>query len=324
MGKRSLSLGKRRGLSQCSDGCGHFNILALDHRQAVKKVFSGSPDPYAEAVAFKRAVVRTLAPISTAVLLDPSIGAGPCLADGSLPGGCGLVVTLEASGYAGPSHARTSRLPEDWSPDRIKRMGASAVKLLVYYHPRSETAAAMRNLVARVDHDCQRLDVPLFLEILTYSPHPDGSSLSPEERIEAVVQAAADLTPLGGDVLKTEFPVDVKAQPDPAEWQHACRLLNDASAIPWVLLSAGVDYPVFAQQVEGVCKAGASGILAGRAIWKEALGAPDSERDAFLCTTGRERMQNLQQICSRYARPYFDSLESEPLAEDWYTCYAGL
>jgi tagatose-1,6-bisphosphate aldolase len=322
--KKLLSLGKRRGLSQCANDHDVFNILALDHRQAIKKVFGDQPDPYAEAVKFKRAVVRTLSPLATAVLLDPSIGVGPCVGDNSLPGKCGLVITVEASGYEGPAHARVSRLPADWSADRIKRIGASAVKLLVYYHSRSKTASAMRDLVAQVSSECEKLDVPMFLEVLTYSPDPENPKLSSEALTEAVVQAAADLTPLGGDILKAEFPVDVKTQPDQKRWEEACRKISQASKIPWVLLSAGVDYPVFAQQTEVACKAGASGILAGRAIWKEALEGPVGERDNFLKTVCCERLQNLQSISSRYGKPFMDFYETAPLTEDWYKSYPGL
>jgi tagatose 1,6-diphosphate aldolase len=324
MSKRVLSLGKQRGLHQCTNDQFVFNILALDHRQAIKKVFLDQPDPYGEAVAFKRAVVKILSPVSTAVLLDPSIGAGPCVVDYSMPGHRGLVVTVEASGYEGASHARVSRLPVDWTCEQIKRMGASAVKLLVYYHSRSQTASAMQDLVAQVSDECRRLDIPLFLEVLTYSPDPGGAKLSAEERTEAVVNAAADLTPLGGDILKSEFPVNVKSQPDQKQWEDACCSLSQASEIPWVLLSAGVDFPVFAEQTVVACKAGASGILAGRAIWKEALEVPAGERDHFLRTTGCERLQQLQAICNQYGRPYTEFFESESLSENWYGAYSGI
>lgn len=323
MKKRTLSLGKQRGLSQCANDQYVFNILALDHRQAIKKVFGDQPDPYAESVKFKRAVVKALAPFSTAFLLDNSIGAGPCVVDYSLPGQCGLILTVEASGYEGPSHARISRLKDDWGCEQIKRMGASAVKLLVFYHSRSEEAPAMRDLVAKVSNECKRLDTPLFLEVLTYSPDPNKEKLSPEETTEAVVQAAADLTPIGGDIYKAEFPVDVKSQPDSNQWADACKSLNQASEIPWVLLSAGVDYPIFAKQAEVACKAGASGILAGRAIWKEALEVPVSDRNKFLIDIGQERLQHLQSICNKYARPYTEVFDSEILAEDWYKTYPG-
>ncbi len=323
MNQRTLTLGKRRGLSQCTASNGTFTIVALDHRQAIKSVFAGRPDPYAAAVDFKREVVSALAPASTAFLLDPAIGAGPLLADGSLPGDRGLIVCVEASGYAGPSYARLSRLPQDWDVARIKRMAASAVKLLVYYHPQSPTAESIRDLVCEVSEAAQACDLPLFLEILTYSADPARKALSPAERLEVILRAAEDLTRLGGDVLKAEFPLDVKAEPDEHLWEQACRSLTRASVVPWVLLSAGVDFDVFCRQAEAACRAGASGILAGRAIWKEALELPEGQRGAFLETVGRQRMQTLGEICRRYAAPYTRYLQAQSLDEDWPAAYAG-
>jgi tagatose 1,6-diphosphate aldolase len=321
--QRTLTLGKRRGLSQCAAPDGTFTIAALDHRQAIKSVFDSLPDPYAAAVDFKREVASALAPVSTAFLLDPAIGAGPLLADGSLPGTCGLVVCVEASGYAGPPHARLSRLPQGWDVARIKRMASSAVKLLVYYHPQSPTAGSIRDLVCQVSEAAQACDLPLFLEILTYSADPERKDLPPAERLEVILRAAEDLTRLGGDVLKAEFPLDVKAELDERRWEPACRSLTRASAVPWVLLSAGVDFEVFCRQAEAACKAGASGILAGRAIWKEALELPAGQRRDFLETVGRQRMQALGEICRRYAAPYTRYLQVQSLDEDWPAAYAG-
>jgi tagatose 1,6-diphosphate aldolase len=324
MNQRTLTLGKRRGLSQCAASNGTFNIVALDHRQMIKSVFAGCADPYAAAVDFKRNVVATLASVSTAFLLDPAIGAGPLLADGSLPGTCGLIVCVEASGYAGPPHARLSRLPQGWDVARVKRMGASAVKLLVYYHPQAPTAGSIRELVCQVSEAAQASDLPLFLEILTYSADPEHKALSPAERLEVILRAAGDLTRLGGDVLKAEFPLDVQAEQDERLWKDACADLTRASAIPWVLLSAGVDFDVFCRQAEAACKAGASGILAGRAIWKEALELSQGQRRDFLETDGCQRMQALGEICRRYATPYTQYLQVQPLGEDWLVDYASL
>ena len=61
-------------------------------------------------VDFKRAVVRELGGAGTGVLLDPEIGVGPAIADGSLAGGTGLIVAVEATGYEGPPGARVSRV----------------------------------------------------------------------------------------------------------------------------------------------------------------------------------------------------------------------
>lgn len=323
MTTKNLSLGKLRGLSQCANEQFVFNILALDHRSVLRKAFSDLPDPYAESVTFKRAIVKSLSPYSTAFLLDNSIGAGPSIVSNSLPGKVGFILTVEASGYAGESHNRVSRLNDDWGCEQIKRMGATAVKLLVYYHPKAEQAPAMKDLVSQVSEECERLDIPLFLEVLTYSKDPENSKLSPEEKTEVVIQAAADLSPIGGDIYKAEFPLDVRAQMDHKLWIDACESLTQASAIPWVLLSAGVDFPVFAEQTEIACKAGASGILAGRAIWKEALEVSQQERESFLQTTGRDRMLKLGEIVNKYAVPYTKLYTSEELPEDWYTNYPG-
>src|SRR4029078_11200977 len=83
---------------------------------------------YEEMVAFKRAVVRSLAPVATGTLLDPEIGAAQCIADGSLPPTSGLIVAIEATGYAGPPTARISRVLEGWSGEKGKLMGGAAAQ----------------------------------------------------------------------------------------------------------------------------------------------------------------------------------------------------
>ena len=146
-----LRPGTLRGLRQCASARGTFTILALDHRQNLRRELRpDDPDSvtYDEMVAFKRAVVRALAPIATGTLLDPEVGAAQCIADGSMPASSGLVVAVEATGYEGPSTARESRLLEGWSVDQAARTGASALKLLLYYHPDAANAAGQEALLA--------------------------------------------------------------------------------------------------------------------------------------------------------------------------------
>ena len=65
---RSYALGTRRGLDACASARGTFAVLALDHRQNLRRELRPA-DPaavtYEEMVAFKRAVVRALAPVAT-------------------------------------------------------------------------------------------------------------------------------------------------------------------------------------------------------------------------------------------------------------------
>ena len=58
-----------------------------------------------------------------------------------------------------------------------------------------------------------------------------------------------------------------------------CAQITDAVSSPWVVLSSGVPADVFPQAVELACREGASGFLAGRAVWAAVIGSDDVERD---------------------------------------------
>jgi tagatose 1,6-diphosphate aldolase len=327
-GAPDYRLGARRGLDACASQRGTFTVLALDHRQNLRKALhpdDPSAATYEEMVAFKRAVVRALAPVATGTLLDPEIGAAQCIADGSLPATSGLIVAIEATGYEGPATARISRILDGWSVDAAKRIGASAAKLLVYYHPDAANAADQEALVARVAADCRAADLALFVEPLSFSL-VDGEKLSGEARRAVVVETARRLTAIGGDVLKAEFPYDPSVT-DAARWRDACQELDAASRVPWVLLSGGVDDATFEAQVEAACAAGASGVLAGRSVWEGAATFGPSERDRFLATNGRDRLERLATLVDRAGRPWREhpgSLANAPEpGEGWYRGYAG-
>jgi tagatose 1,6-diphosphate aldolase len=318
--------GTRRGLDACASARGTFAVLALDHRQNLRReLHPEAPDAttYDEMVAFKRAVVRALAPFATGTLLDPEIGAAQAIADGSLPGRAGLIVAVEATGYEGPPSARVSRILPDWSVEQAKRMGASAAKLLVYYHPAAASARQQEQLVADVASDCVRLDLPLFVEPLGYDP-VTGGKLTGEARRACVVETARRLTRLGATVLKAEFPYDA-AVTDQAAWAAACAELDQASAVPWVLLSGGVDDATFARQTAVACGAGASGVLVGRSVWAPAATLPPSDRGAWLAGEGRERLLALARLVDELAKPWrarpdLSGNATSP-GEGWYRGY---
>jgi tagatose-1,6-bisphosphate aldolase len=298
-------LGTRRGLEACASARGTFAVLALDHRQNLRReLHPEAPEAatYAEMVAFKQAVIRALAPFATGSLLDPEIGAAQCIADGSLPGRAGLLVALEATGYEGPPTARVSRVLPGWSVAQAKRMGASAAKLLVYYHHEAANAADQERFVADVAADCRAADFPLFVEPLGFDP-VSGGRLTSEARRRGVVETARRLTALGGDILKAEFPYDAGVD-DPGAWADACAELHEASRVPWVLLSGGVDDATFERQVAAACAAGASGVLVGRSVWAPAATMPPAERDAWLATEGRRRLERLAGLVDERGTPW--------------------
>ncbi len=324
--RRGYAVGSRRGLEACASPRGTFAVLALDHRQNLRRELRpADPDSvtYDEMVDFKRAAVRALAPVATGTLLDPEIGAAQCIADGSLPARAGLILALEATGYEGPSTARISRILDGWSVEKAKRMGASAAKLLVYYHPDAPNAANQERLVADVAADCRAHDIALFVEPLSFSI-VEGETLSGEARRRVVVETARRLTAIGADILKAEFPYDSSVS-DRGLWREACAELDGASAVPWVLLSGGVDEATFEAQVSTACGAGASGVLVGRSVWAEAATMAPAARDAFLTTTGRERLGRLADLVESVGRPWHDRpsrLMAAPTPGDgWYRDY---
>lgn len=160
----------------------------------------------------------------------------------------------------------------------------------------------------RVAATCLEAEIPLFLEPLSYSLKPSKSKPSGEERRRVVIETARRLTAIQGvDVLKAEFPLDAETSKDEATGTDACQELTAASRVPWVLLSAGVDFETYLRQVSVATRAGASGVAVGRAVWKEALEIPAQERAAFLDSVAGERMDRLSALCRVLASPWMDS-----------------
>ena len=129
---KPISIGKYRGLQQIASKRGTFTCLALDHRQNLRKANPAFVDD-AELSRFKLDVTKALAQRATAVLLDPEVSAAQAIASRAIPNNVGLVVAVESTGYTGDATARQAQIIPGWNVEKAKRMGASAIKLLVYY-----------------------------------------------------------------------------------------------------------------------------------------------------------------------------------------------
>ena len=123
---------------------------------------------------------------------------------------------------------------------------------------------------------------------------------------------------MGVDILKLPFPLDHTQSQDKKEWQDACDAVNEACTIPWALLSAGVTFDTFVKQTEIACKAGASGVIVGRAVWAEAVELTGEARKSFVNSIATERMRALSAICRDYARPWYHSVQAPETDLDWF------
>jgi tagatose 1,6-diphosphate aldolase len=130
-----ISIGKLRGLQQISDDTGRFTMIAMDQRGSLQKMLhpeNPKASTYREMEAVKIGVTQALAPFASGYLLDPEFGVGPAINRFVLPARTGLLVSLETSGYEKKGNWRLTKLLDGWSVEKVKRLGASAAKLLIF------------------------------------------------------------------------------------------------------------------------------------------------------------------------------------------------
>lgn len=124
-------------------------------------------------------------------------------------------------------------------------------------------------------------------------PHPEAGQLL--IGVKAVGICGSDL------YIKLEFPIDESS--DEHEWRDACLEVTAASPRPWTLLSAGRSIETFGRQLEVACEAGASGYVAGRAVWNGLVAGGFTEADDAT-REARRRLQHLTDIAVTHATPW--------------------
>jgi len=330
VGTTRISIGKLRGLQQISDDTGRFTMIAMDQRGSLQKMLH--PDnpkaaTYAEMEAVKLGVTQALAPHASGYLLDPEFGVAPAINRFVLPGRTGLLVALEQSGYEKKGNWRLTTLLDGWTVEKVKRLGASAAKLLLFFNPDAprEIVDHQLKVVKTIADECRRLDLAFVCEPMSYPVDMSDEEFG-RKKADTIIRTAEVLSPLGFDVLKAEFPGDPKVTPDPEELRKNCERLSRATKVPWVVLSAGADFDVFRGLVELACQGGASGFLAGRAIWKDAFREKALEAQmAYVRTQGVKNFQALADLAHRHARPWWDFYGGKEKLQDhfegWYVKY---
>jgi len=270
-------------------------------------------------------LLRQLGAMATAVMLDPEYSMAQAIATGALPGNVGFLAAVEAQGYLGDPTVTQTSLLDGWGVEKAKRVGANAIKLLVLYRPDAGAITDRQDEVIReVVTDCARFDIPLFLEPLAYALEPETTTDSIEfsqVRRRLAVDTVRRLGALGPDVLKVQFPVDTRFESDRSIWVDACDELNEASPVPWALLSGGDPYELFREQVQVACEAGASGFLVGRALWGDYVAAPRADQARLMNDTVRPRFAELAALAARYGHNWAARYRLPTPDEHWYSTY---
>lgn len=320
----AISAGKLWGYRRLSDEGGRFKMVAVDQRPPIKALIReklGTDEaPFEEVCAFKRLLAETLGSRATALLLDPYF-AYPAAIDAVSPRQ-GLLLTLEDSVFRDTPEGRLSGEIEGWSVPKIRRIGGDGVKVLAWYRPDAAPSVVehQQRFVRAIGEACQEADICFLLELLVYPLAGDAGQTTDyvehrDKRPQLVVdsvRAFADPA-FGVDIFKLESPVAAEAVPEKGaagsdEAQAWFDEVGAASPVPWVMLSAGCSATAFERVLRHAYAAGASGYLAGRAIWLQAAQAyPD--KDAMrraLETESAAYMDRLNTLTDQAARPWFD------------------
>ena len=261
---------------------GTFLMVAMDQRESLRTMLAehGHDATDDRMAAFKRAVAAELAPHASGFLIDRdhAEAVAPLVPHG-------LILAVDVL------EQEPGEIVEDTSLDEEPRLAprVAALKLLVIWRDderRAERVEMSRRFVALAD----RHGVLSVLEPVVRH----------EDREWAIVEAAAELGAVRPSLYKCQVPLEGRGDPD--EITARCREIDAALPCPWVVLSQGVAPDDFPAAVAAACRGGASGMLAGRAVWTATLGADDPTD--LLREHSVPRLRELAAIVDEHGRPW--------------------
>ena len=279
---------------------GGLAMVAMDQRESLRAMFDavGAGRPADDVlVRFKLDVAEALGPLASGFLIDRHYGFETVRDGGLLPETTGLILAADALTQIDGGPVEETDL-DDVVLQKLDLAGVSALKLLVIWR-RDEKREQRVRLVERFVAECTARGVLSVLEPVVRATErelADGTW----DMDEAIREAAAELSIRGQSLYKVQVPLAGTGTPD--EQYEASVTLNDAITGPWVVLSQGVERESFLPAVEAACRAGASGFLAGRALWSDVVGSDDVPGE--LRRLSVPRLERLIDVVDREARPW--------------------
>jgi sulfofructosephosphate aldolase len=278
---------------------GGFAMVAMDQRESLRTMFAeagaGRVDD-GTLIEFKLGVARALGPLASGFLIDRHYGLDRVR--DLLPGSCGLIAAADALDQEPGGLVEETSLDEVVLAEDFDLGSVRALKLLVIWR-RDERRSARVELARRFASAARERGVLSVLEPVVRAT-PEEESSSSWDFDGAVREAARELSPLGADLYKVQVPAGGRGTEE--DLFDRCRRLATDITGPWVVLSQGVHRDDFLRAVTLACRAGASGFLAGRALWSDLVGVPDLE--AALTEVAVPRLSQLCAVVDEQARPW--------------------
>ena len=161
-------------------------------------------------------------------------------------------------------------IDDEIDAQQVRDMGGKALKLLVLYRT-DEDPQARLDMVAKFVAKCRSAGLVSIIEPVVRPPRRHAEF----DKEACILQAAKELGETEADIYKVEMPFGGKGSYQ--QLVDATARLNDLIKMPWVILSSGVAADLFPRAVRAAMQSGASGFLAGRAVWASVVGLPDTE-----------------------------------------------
>ena len=275
---------------------GAFAMLAVDQREALRAMMTeaagaASPVDDEALIRFKLDAARILSPHASAVLIDRQFAFDRAIEAGVVADGCGLISSADLFVPAHGQFVGEVEIDRLVDPARVCDQGGVALKLLILHRPDQPSDGRM-SMVEEFVGLCAGAGLASIIEPVCRPPLDDSV---PWDHDDAIIDAARELGVLGADLYKGEMPLHGSGAE--AEMLERCAAVDDAVDSPWVILSSGVAEADFARAIELACAEGASGFLAGRAVWASCL----NTRDITGCLAGPavDRLERFAAIADR-------------------------
>lgn len=328
-----ITPGKLEHLKKLSNDKGVIAAAAMDQRGSLLKSIAKAKgvDPK-EVTAkmveeFKIIVTEVLTPHASAILLDPEYGLPAAKARSK---NAGLLLAYEASGYDNTKPGRLPDLLEHESVYRIKKAGADAIKILLYYTPFDDPKVndIKHAFTERIGAECADQDIPFFFEFVGYDPKGgdvdsvEYAKIKPQVVAKSMEEFSKPQYQI--DVLKVEMPINMKFVEGTKSFKNqgvaytrseAIKLFQETAKVtkkPFIYLSAGVGDDEFRESLELAAESGVSynGVLCGRATWKEGIPVYAKEGAAglrkWMLDQGVKNITALNQVLNKGAKPWYD------------------
>lgn len=279
-------------------------MLALDQRISLQAMFAaaGRPAGDGELDAFRDLVLDEVESHVSAVLLERGYLCRKAITrwPSSRPA---LILAVDDLRQELGSPARDAGL-DAAAVAVAPELGATALKLLMPWMAGAdeETHARQAATVAAFVDAAHGVGRPALVEAIVHGGMRAGERRATPEELLA---AAATLS-MGADVYKAQVPIH--GGDAAADVTALAREMTQVVGIPWVVLSTGVPEERFADLVAASCRGGASGFLAGRAIWSRAVAGIDAASTRALLGDSVRDLGRLASIVDAEARPWTEAI----------------